>query len=61
MRLIELEALDKDKLTAQQNLELYRHGMYNAFNKQVRLRSFEKGDLVLAIWAFISLAKRQQN
>lgn len=45
----ELETLDENRLEAQQNLKLYSHWMSKAFNKWVRFRSFQKGDLVLPI------------
>ncbi|KAG5553869.1 hypothetical protein RHGRI_011664 [Rhododendron griersonianum] len=45
----ELEALDKKRLEAQQRLECYQARMSKSFNKKVRLRSFQKGDLVLAV------------
>ncbi|KAG5553870.1 hypothetical protein RHGRI_011664 [Rhododendron griersonianum] len=49
LRLEELEALDKKRLEAQQRLECYQARMSKSFNKKVRLRSFQKGDLVLAV------------
>ena len=49
LRLQELEALDKKRLEAQQCLECYQARLLRAFNKKVRLRSFQVGDLVLAI------------
>ncbi|KAG9442524.1 hypothetical protein H6P81_018378 [Aristolochia fimbriata] len=48
-RLAELESLDEQRLEAQQRLECYQSRMTRAFNKKVRLRSFQKGDLVLAV------------
>lgn len=45
LRFAEVEALDEDRLTTQQNLELYRHKLFSAFNRRVRLQSFQKGDL----------------
>ncbi|KAG9446344.1 hypothetical protein H6P81_012472 [Aristolochia fimbriata] len=42
-------SLDEQRLEAQQRLECYRSRMTRAFNKKVRLRSFQKGDLVLAV------------
>ncbi|XP_059306167.1 uncharacterized protein LOC132057546 [Lycium ferocissimum] len=49
LRLAELEALDEKRLEAQQNLECYQARLSRAFNKKVRLRSFQVGDQVLAI------------
>ncbi|KAG9453325.1 hypothetical protein H6P81_006229 [Aristolochia fimbriata] len=49
LRLAELESLDEQRLEAQQRLECYQSRMTRAFNKKVRLRSFQKGDLVLAV------------
>ncbi|KAG9442418.1 hypothetical protein H6P81_018272 [Aristolochia fimbriata] len=48
LRLAKLESLDEQRLEAQQRLECYQSRMTRAFNKKVRLRSFQKGDLVLA-------------
>ncbi|XP_024196030.1 uncharacterized protein LOC112199214 [Rosa chinensis] len=49
LRLQELEALDEKRLDAQQHLECYQARMSRAFNKGVRPRSFQVGDLVLAV------------
>ncbi|KAG9442388.1 hypothetical protein H6P81_018242 [Aristolochia fimbriata] len=49
LRLAELESLDEQRLEAHQRLECYQSRMTKAFNKKVRLRSFQKGDLVLAV------------
>ncbi|KAG9444536.1 hypothetical protein H6P81_015876 [Aristolochia fimbriata] len=49
LRLAELESLDEQRLEAQQRLECYQSRMTRAFNKKVRLRSFQKGDLVLTV------------
>ncbi|KAL0549122.1 hypothetical protein IC582_013602 [Cucumis melo] len=49
LRLEELEALDEKRLEAQQALECYQARMSKAFDKQVRPRSFQVGDLVLAV------------
>ncbi|KAG9446503.1 hypothetical protein H6P81_012631 [Aristolochia fimbriata] len=49
LRLAKLESLDEQRLEAQQRLECYQSRMTRAFNKKVRLRSFQKGDLVLAV------------
>jgi len=49
LRLQELEALDERRLQAQQRIELYQARISKAFNKKVKERVFQKGDLVLAI------------
>jgi len=49
LRLQELEALDEKRLQAQQHTELYQARISKAFNKKVKQRVFQKGDLVLAI------------
>ncbi|XP_074290173.1 uncharacterized protein LOC141616908 [Silene latifolia] len=49
LRLAELEALDEKRLDAQLKLQCYQARMSRAFNKKVRPRSFQVGDLVLAI------------
>ncbi|KAM1727408.1 hypothetical protein ACFX12_018051 [Malus domestica] len=49
LRLQELEALDERRLEAQQHLECYQARLSKAFNKKVRPRSFQTGDLVLAL------------
>ena len=49
LRLEELEALDEKRLEAQQRIECYQARMSKSFNKKVRPRSFQVGDLVLAV------------
>ncbi|KAB2626360.1 S2-RNase [Pyrus ussuriensis x Pyrus communis] len=49
LRLQELEVLDERRLEAQQHLECYQARLSKAFNKKVRRRSFQVGDLVLAL------------
>ncbi|KAM2645650.1 hypothetical protein EV1_019174 [Malus domestica] len=49
LRLQELEALDERRLEAQQYLKCYQARLSKAFNKKVRPRSFQMGDLVLAL------------
>ncbi|XP_070013537.1 uncharacterized protein [Nicotiana sylvestris] len=49
LRLEELESLDEKKLEAQQSLDCYQTRLSRAFNKKVRLRSFQVGDQVLAV------------
>jgi hypothetical protein len=45
----ELEALDEKQLQAQQRIELYQARISRAFNKKVKQRVIQKGDLVLAV------------
>uniref|UniRef100_A0A2N9G4C6 Uncharacterized protein n=1 Tax=Fagus sylvatica TaxID=28930 RepID=A0A2N9G4C6_FAGSY len=49
LRLEELKALDEKRLEAQQHLECYQARLSRAFNKKVKPRSFQQGDLVLAV------------
>ncbi|XP_071912457.1 uncharacterized protein [Coffea arabica] len=49
LRLEELEALDEKRLEAQQRIECYQARLSKAFNKHVRPRSFQIGELVLAV------------
>ena len=49
LRLPELEALDDKRLQAQQQIELYQARITKAFNKKVKMRTFKKDDLVLAV------------
>ena len=57
----ELEALDENRLEAQQWLECYQARLFIAFNKKVRPRSFKKGDLVLAVRRPIITTHRTEN
>ncbi|KAL0396596.1 UNVERIFIED_CONTAM: hypothetical protein Scaly_0108000 [Sesamum calycinum] len=61
IRLEELEALDEKRLEAQQRLECYQARLSRAFNKKVRLRSFQVGDLVLAVRRPIITTHRTGN
>ena len=45
----ELEALDEKRLQDQQHMELHQARISKAFNKKVKQRVFQKGDLVLAV------------
>lgn len=54
-----LKAVDEDRLVLQQNLELYSQRMFKAFNKGMRLRSFQKGDLVLTIRTPMIIGKKK--
>ncbi|XP_075080602.1 uncharacterized protein LOC142166085 [Nicotiana tabacum] len=49
LRLEELESLDEKRQEAQQSLECYQARLSRAFNKKVRLRSFQVGDQVLVV------------
>ena len=49
IRLEELEELDHERMKAQQSLELYRARMSRSYNKLVRPRTFEPGELVLVL------------
>ncbi|KAL0286982.1 UNVERIFIED_CONTAM: hypothetical protein Sradi_7134700 [Sesamum radiatum] len=61
IRLEELEALDEKRLEAQQRLECYQARMSKAFNKKVRPRSFQVGDLVHAVRRPIITTHRTGN
>ncbi|XP_057793051.1 uncharacterized protein LOC131009656 [Salvia miltiorrhiza] len=61
LRLGELEALDEKRLEAQQRLECYQARLSKAFNKKVRPRSFQIGDLVLAVRRPIITTRRVRN
>ena len=61
LRLQELEALDEKRLEAQQHLECYQARLSRSFNKKVRPRSFQVGDLVLAIRRPIIMSRRMGN
>ncbi|KAI4383707.1 hypothetical protein MLD38_009513 [Melastoma candidum] len=49
VRLQELEALEEKRLEAQQRIKCYQARLSKSFNKKVRHRSFQVGDLVLAV------------
>ena len=49
LKLQELEAFDEKRLEAQQHLECYQACLSSTFNKRIKLRSFQVGDLVLAV------------
>uniref|UniRef100_A0A7N2N597 RNA-directed DNA polymerase n=1 Tax=Quercus lobata TaxID=97700 RepID=A0A7N2N597_QUELO len=61
LRLQELEALDEKRLEAQQRLECYQARLSSAFNKRVKPRSFQVGDLVLAVRRPIITTHRTSN
>ena len=61
LRLEELEALDEKRLEAQQHLECYQAGLSWAFNKKVKPRSFQQGDLVLAVQSPINTLHKIGN
>ena len=47
IRMTELDDLDEKRLVAQQRLEMYQKRISASYDKQVRGRSFKRGDLVL--------------
>ena len=49
LRYQELNALEEERLSALQNLDFYRLNMSRAYNKLVKRRAFNKGDLVLVL------------
>ncbi|XP_051132475.1 uncharacterized protein LOC127252363 [Andrographis paniculata] len=61
LRLEELEALDEKRLQAQQRLECYQARLSRAYNKKVKSRSFQIGDLVLAVRRPIVINFRSGN
>ena len=61
LRLEELEALDEKRLEGQQHLECYQARLTKAFNKKVKPRSFQVGDLVLAVRRPINMKNRMGN
>jgi len=61
VRLVELEALDEWRLMTQQRLEIYQAQMARAFNKQVKFRSFNVGDLDLTIRRPIVINRKTQG
>jgi len=61
LRLEELEALDEKRLEAQQRLECYQARLSRTFNKKVKIRSFQVGDLVLAVRRPIVITHRVGN
>ncbi|XP_050944077.1 uncharacterized protein LOC103493258 [Cucumis melo] len=61
LRLQELEALDEKRLEAQQALECCQARMSKAFDKHVRPRSFQVGDLVLAVRRLIIMTRHTGN
>jgi len=45
----ELEVLDEKQIQTQQRIEFYQARISKAFNKKVKERIFQKGDLVLTV------------
>lgn len=43
------------------NLELYGQRMSNTFNKRIRLRSFQKGDLVVVFRSPMIISKKKRK
>ena len=60
-RLAQLEELNEKRLKAQQQIELYQARMARAYNKGIRLRTFEKGELVLVIRRPIEIAHKSRG
>uniref|UniRef100_A0A803LJ78 Uncharacterized protein n=1 Tax=Chenopodium quinoa TaxID=63459 RepID=A0A803LJ78_CHEQI len=61
LRLAELEGLDEKRLEAQQSLECYHARLTRAFNKKVRVCSFQVGDTVLAVRRPIIISSKKGN
>ncbi|KAA0037263.1 uncharacterized protein E6C27_scaffold379G001920 [Cucumis melo var. makuwa] len=61
LRLQELEALDEKRLEAQQALECYQARMFKLFDKHVKPRSFQVGNLVLAVRKPIIITRHTGN
>ncbi|XP_027154861.1 uncharacterized protein LOC113754810 [Coffea eugenioides] len=61
LRLEELKGLDEKKLEAQQNLECYHARLSRVFYKKVRSRSFQIGDMVLAVRKLIVMTHRTKD
>jgi len=59
--LAEHEALDERQLMTQQRLEIYQAQMAGAFNKRVKFRPFDVGDLVLTIRRLIIINRKTQG
>ncbi|XP_049368010.1 uncharacterized protein LOC125832867 [Solanum verrucosum] len=57
----ELESLNDKRLEAQQSLECYQARLSRAFNKKVRLRSFQVGDQVLAVRRPIIISHKSKS
>jgi hypothetical protein len=49
LRLDELDAMDENRLIAQQNLEIYQEKMARAYDKMAQIRTFQQGELVLVL------------
>ena len=60
-RLAQLEELNEKRLKAQQQIELYQARMARAYNKGIRLRTFEKGELVLMIRRPMEIAHKSRG
>ena len=61
LKLQELEALDEKRLEDQQCLECYQACLSSIFNKKVKPRSFQVGDLVLVFRRPIITTHRTGN
>ena len=60
-RLAQLEELNEKQLKAQQQIKLYQARMARAYNKGIRLRTFEKGKLVLMIRRPMEIAHKSRG
>ncbi|XP_068225219.1 uncharacterized protein [Palaemon carinicauda] len=58
VRLAELESLDEKRKEALQQMELYKARIAQAYNRKVKNRVFQKGDLVLALKRPIIITRR---
>src|SRR5436190_10335950 len=60
-RLAQLEELSEKRLKAQQQIELYQARMARVYNKGIRLRTFEKGELVLMVRRPMEIAHKSKG
>ena len=59
--LAQLEQLSEKRLKAQQQIELYQARIARAYNKGIKLRTFEKGELVLAVRRPVETAHKSRG
>lgn len=60
-RLEELEQLLVKCLKAQQQIELYQACISTAYHKKVKVRTFKKGDIVLAVRRQIIMMRKTKG
>src|SRR4051812_21506073 len=60
-RLAQLEQLSEKRLKAQQQIELYQAWIARAYNKGIKLRTFEKGELVLSVRRQMEVANKHKG